>query len=199
MCRQDTPQSQTHNHRGSRLPRSHEKQLPYNSGHIVKIIFTGSQTHNHRGSRLPRSHEKQLPYNSGHIVKIIFTGNKNDIFPVLFLTSNFRTMLGLPTERVWSLKAPLHGTIRPHGAYRLPCTWANRSVWHVARFRLIGLKGFTARSIFEPILLHELCDYPIRAQPTPKTTARRVGCNNAPKCTHPASKYFLFCQHGILL
>ena len=26
------------------------------------------------------------------------------------------------------LKAPLHGTIRPHGACRLPCTWANRSV-----------------------------------------------------------------------
>ena len=31
------------------------------------------------------------------------------------------------------LKAPLHGTIRPHGACRFPCTWANRSVWHVAR------------------------------------------------------------------
>ena len=26
------------------------------------------------------------------------------------------------------LKAPLHGTIRPHGTCRLPCTWANRSV-----------------------------------------------------------------------
>ena len=26
------------------------------------------------------------------------------------------------------LKAPLHGTIRPHGACRFPCIWANRSV-----------------------------------------------------------------------
>ena len=32
-----------------------------------------------------------------------------------------------------ALKAPLHGAIRPHWACRLPCTWANRSVWHVAR------------------------------------------------------------------
>ena len=34
----------------------------------------------------------------------------------------------------------------------------------------IGWKWITARSIFEPILLHELWDYPIRAQQTPKTT-----------------------------
>ena len=34
----------------------------------------------------------------------------------------------------------------------------------------IGRKGITACSIFEPILPHELCDYPIRAQQTPKTT-----------------------------
>ena len=26
------------------------------------------------------------------------------------------------------LKAPLHDTIRPHGACRLPCTWDNRNV-----------------------------------------------------------------------
>ena len=26
------------------------------------------------------------------------------------------------------LKAPLHDTIRPHGACRLPCTWVNRNV-----------------------------------------------------------------------
>ena len=31
------------------------------------------------------------------------------------------------------LKAPLHDTIRPHGPCRLPCTWVNRNVWHVAR------------------------------------------------------------------
>ena len=36
-------------------------------------------------------------------------------------------------SRNMKLKAPLHGTIRPHGACRLHCTWANRSVWHVAR------------------------------------------------------------------
>ena len=38
-----------------------------------------------------------------------------------------------------------------------------------------------------------------RPSPYTITNARRVGCNNAPKCTHPASKYFLICQHGILL
>ena len=27
-----------------------------------------------------------------------------------------------------SLKAPLHDTIRPQGACRLPCTWVNRNV-----------------------------------------------------------------------
>ena len=26
-----------------------------------------------------------------------------------------------------SLKAPLHATIRPHVACRLPCTWVNRN------------------------------------------------------------------------
>ena len=41
-------------------------------------------------------------------------------------------------SQVWhqsfpSLKAPLHDTIRPHEACRLPCTWVNRNVWHVAR------------------------------------------------------------------
>ena len=30
-------------------------------------------------------------------------------------------------------KAPLHDTIRPHGACRFPCTWVNRNVWHVGR------------------------------------------------------------------
>ena len=29
---------------------------------------------------------------------------------------------------IGTLKAPLHGTIRPHGACRFPCIWANRSV-----------------------------------------------------------------------
>ena len=38
-------------------------------------------------------------------------------------------------------------------------------------------------------------------RPSPHTiaNARRVACHNAPKCTHPASKYFRICQHGILL
>ena len=64
----------------------------------------------------------------------------------------------------------------------------------------IGWKGITARSIFKPSLSHELCDYPIRAQQTTKlpspytiTNARRVAGINAPKCTHPASKYFRIC------
>ena len=76
------------------------------------------------------------------------------------------------TDSSW-VKAPLHDTIRPHGACRLPCTWVNRNVWHVARMPghvKIGWKGITARSVFEPILPRELCDYPIRAQQTPKTT-----------------------------
>ena len=90
---------------------------------------------------------------------------------------------------------PVHGPI-------VPCDMSLECPGHVK----IGWKGITARSIFEPILLHELCAYPIRAQQTPKrpspytiTNARRVGCNNAPKCTHPASKYLLICQYGILL
>ena len=61
--------------------------------------------------------------------------------------------------------------------------------------------------MFEPILPHELCEYPIRARQTIKrpspytlTNARRVASINAPKCTHPATKYFvsgnmeLFCR-----
>ena len=112
---------------------------------------------------------------------------------------------------VITLKAPLHDAIRPHGACRLPCTWANQSVWHVARMSghvQIGWKWITARSIFEPILLHELCcaitqsersRHLKRPSPYTITNARRVGCNNAPKCTHPASKYFGICQQGILL
>ena len=31
------------------------------------------------------------------------------------------------------VKAPLHDTIRSCGACRLPCTSANRKVWHVSR------------------------------------------------------------------
>ena len=34
-----------------------------------------------------------------------------------------------------------------------------------------------------------------RPSPYTITNARRVACNNAPKCTHPASKYFGICQH----
>ena len=54
---------------------------------------------------------------------------------------------------------PVHGPI-------VACNMSLECPGHVK----IGLKGITARSIFEPILLHELCDYPIRAQQTPKTT-----------------------------
>ena len=51
----------------------------------------------------------------------------------------------------------------------------------------IGWKGIKVRSIFEPSLPHELCNYPIRSQqtitrPSPYTitNARRVACINAP-------------------
>ena len=78
-----------------------------------------------------------------------------------------------------SVKAPLHDTIRPHGACRLPCTWSivtcNMSLECPGHVK-IGWKGFTARSIFEPILLPELCDYPIRAQQTHKTTFTLYDC-----------------------
>ena len=50
-------------------------------------------------------------------------------------------------------KAALHGTIRPHGACRLPCTWANRSVWHVARMsrtRDNRVKGNYSSFYFRP-------------------------------------------------
>ena len=63
-----------------------------------------------------------------------------------------------------SLKAPLHDAIRTSGACRLPCTWANRKVWHATRMYRTDENGITARSIIEPILSHLLCDYPIRAQ-----------------------------------
>ena len=54
---------------------------------------------------------------------------------------------------------PVHDTI-------VACDMSLECPGHVK----IRRKGITARSIFEPILLHELCDYPIRAQQTPKTT-----------------------------
>ena len=37
------------------------------------------------------------------------------------------------SRQIRAVKAPLHDTIPPHGACRLPCTWVNRNVWHVAR------------------------------------------------------------------
>ena len=54
---------------------------------------------------------------------------------------------------------PVHGSI-------VTCDMSLECPGHVK----IGWKGFTARSIFEPILPLELCDCPIRAQQTPKTT-----------------------------
>ena len=70
------------------------------------------------------------------------------------------------------LKAPVHNTIRSYGACWLPHIRVNRRVWHVAlmsRIRETWVKR-KARSIFEPSLPHNLCDYPIRAQQTYKTT-----------------------------
>ena len=71
------------------------------------------------------------------------------------------------------LKAPLHGTICPHGACRLPCTWVNRNVWHVARMsrtRENRVNRIYSSFYFRADCAPELCDYPIRAQQTPKTT-----------------------------
>ena len=59
----------------------------------------------------------------------------------------------------------------PARSLRLPCTWANHSVWYVARMsrtRENRVKRHYSSFYFEPILLHEMCDYPIRAQQTPK-------------------------------
>ena len=91
------------------------------------------------------------------------------------------------------LKLTLHDTIRPHVACRLPCPvhgsiatcgMSLECPGHVK----IGWKGIRARSMFEPILPHKLCDYPIRARQTIKrpspytlTNARRVASINAPK------------------
>ena len=59
---------------------------------------------------------------------------------------------------------PVHGQI-------VTCDMSLECPGHVK----IGWKGITARSIFEPILPYELCDYPIRAQQTPKTTFTLYG------------------------
>ena len=60
---------------------------------------------------------------------------------------------------------PVHGSI-------VTCDMSLECPGHVK----IGWKGFTARSIFEPILPPELCDCPIRAQHTPKTTFTLYDC-----------------------
>ena len=54
------------------------------------------------------------------------TYNRTILPPIFRAENTLRTALQ-------TLKAPLHDTIRPPGAYRLPCTWVNRNVWHVAR------------------------------------------------------------------
>ena len=60
---------------------------------------------------------------------------------------------------------PVHGSI-------VTCAMSLECPGHLK----IGWKGFTARSIFEPILPPELCDYPIRAQQTPRTTFTLYDC-----------------------
>ena len=94
--------------------------------------------------------------------------------------------------RTEPVDCPVHGSI-------VTCDMSLECPGHLK----IGWKGFTARSIFEPILPPELCDYPIRAQQTPKTTFTLYDCERetggVSQCTHPASKYFRICQHGILL
>ena len=76
---------------------------------------------------------------------------------------------------------PVHGSI-------VTCDMSLECPGHLK----IGWKGFTARSIFEPILPPELCDYPIRAQQTPKTTFTLCDCERetggVSQCTymHPS-------------
>ena len=86
-----------------------------------------------------------------------------------------------------SIKAPLHGTMCPHGACRLPCTWANRSVWHVARMsrtreKELQLVLFSSRFCCTgcAITQSERSRHLKRPSPYTITNARRVGCNNAP-------------------
>ena len=78
-----------------------------------------------------------------------------------------------------ALKAPLHDTIRQHGAYRLPCTWVNRNVWHVARMSRIPenrVKRIYSSFYFRADSAARAGDYPIRAQQTPKTTFTLYDC-----------------------
>ena len=86
------------------------------------------------------------------------------------------------------LKAPLHSTIRPHGACRLPCTWVNRNVWHVARMsrtrenrvnRIYSSFYFRADCAARAVRLPNQSRYLKRPSPYTITNARRVACNNA--------------------
>ena len=61
------------------------------------------------------------------------TVSRPELMPVLNACCSSVSTAFLYGHIRYGLKAPLHDTIRRHGACRLPCTWVNRNVWHVAR------------------------------------------------------------------
>ena len=93
-----------------------------------------------------------------------------------------------PRVRPWQvLKAQLHGTIRPHGACRLPCTCANRKVWHVTRMYWTGenrvKRNYTSFYFCRTscaITQSECCKHLKRPSPNTTPKARRVA---AYQCT----------------
>ena len=73
------------------------------------------------------------------------------------------------SRNIHPVKAPPHDTIPSYGGSRLSHIRVNRQVWLVARVSRIRdprVKLIRTRSIFEPSLSHEQCDYPIRGQQT---------------------------------
>ena len=93
-----------------------------------------------------------------------------------------------PRVRPWQvLKAQLNGTIRPHGACRLPCTCANRKVWHVTRMYLTRenrvKRNYTSFYFCRTscaITQSECCKHLKRPSPNTTPKARRVA---AYQCT----------------
>ena len=97
----------------------------------------------------PRSWDHPAPSHADHLPhktyeealcehRLVTLQQRNELCNRLFKDiQNFSHRLNslLPRQHNpgYQLKAPLHGTICPHGACRSPCTWVNRNVWHVAR------------------------------------------------------------------
>ena len=113
-----------------------------------------------------------------------------------------RTRITAAVEAQW-LKAPYKIRFARHGACRLPCTWVNRNVWHVARMsrtpenrvkRIYSSFYFRADSAARACAITQSERSRHLKRPSPYTigNARRVACHNAPKCTHPAFEIFSY-------